>query len=186
MSARSSPSESKAPGHTEPESQALSADMATESSRSTDPIGETEGSTARVMRSMPRAQGLPVGVLNPALAADPLSSGRRTLPCPQFGRRIEVADLLGSQLPDPLTDKSGNVVLSRTGHRVRRPRIGVKERPGPLRGRVNTFRAVTPGARRPQSIRSISLLGPSAVDRPATSAYRPPVPVRPQRSRHSD
>ena len=32
-----------------------------------------------------RGQGLPVGVLNPALAADPLSSGRRTLPFPNSG-----------------------------------------------------------------------------------------------------
>jgi hypothetical protein len=67
-----------------------------------------------------RGQGLPVGVLNPHRQPTP-QLWPKNLALPHFGRRIEVADLLASQLPDPLTDKSGNVVVSRTGHQVRRP-----------------------------------------------------------------
>jgi hypothetical protein len=67
-----------------------------------------------------RNQGLPLGVLNPHRKPTP-QLWPKDLGPPHFGRRIEIADLQACQLPDPLTDKAGKVVLSRTGSMVRRP-----------------------------------------------------------------
>ena len=60
------------------------------------------------------------GVLNPHRKPTP-QLWPRDLVAPHFGRRIEVAHLLACQLPDPVTDKNGTVVVSRSGSLVRRP-----------------------------------------------------------------
>ena len=67
-----------------------------------------------------RELGFPIGVLNPHRKPTP-QLWPKDLALPHFGRRIEIADLQACQLPDPLTDKAGNVVVSRTGSQVRRP-----------------------------------------------------------------
>lgn len=67
-----------------------------------------------------RQQGLPLGVVNPHRKPT-LQLWPRDLEAPHFGRKIEVADVTGSQLPDPVTDTTGRVLLSRAGNPITKP-----------------------------------------------------------------
>lgn len=61
-----------------------------------------------------RNVGWPVGLINPRRYPLPKLWPADLQP-PHFGYRLEVADLVAAQLPDPLTDKAGNVLRSRKG-----------------------------------------------------------------------
>jgi hypothetical protein len=67
-----------------------------------------------------RDQGAPLGVINPHRKPTPLLWPKGLL-LPHFGRRIELADLAAAQLPDPITDKSGVVVVTRSGRAITKP-----------------------------------------------------------------
>ncbi len=77
-----------------------------------------------------RAQGLPIGVVNPHRNPTPLL-WPRGLGLPHFGRRVEVTDLAACQMPDPITDEDGTVLVTRSGATIRMPAAWRKERPGP-------------------------------------------------------